>query len=440
MEEIQNKEETDMTYLLIHSYSELNKGDAGIILATVQNIRKQDENAKIYLYSTYGYNDLQFKEQHTFLKQYVEGIVPAIFPELFLKIGSKHYYGSKAKAIALLWHLFRSSLILLSPVTFSFLLQKEEKNSMKIMQESDFVISKGGSFLCNEGSNREFFALIRLFHPFFLAKKLQKRTLILGQSLGPVKGYFSQLFFRKSIKFVDEIYIRETKTLDLLKEDNIILTNTHLVPDMAFALCDNDGLIDEIVSTGTHFKVGMTIVDFPFKDQREKNSYMQAMCDAMVYLIDNHDAKIYIYPQVITKFPDGTTDMRLTQQIYNLVPHHKKKSVIVLTDNYSPMDLKKMYGLMNIFIATRLHSAIFATGNFVPTLNISYHGTKSEGTFQLLNLEEWIYRITDVNSKDLISKIELLIKKQDEIKSKLKIKAPELKKQIENTFLTIIKD
>ena len=428
-----------MTYMLIHSYSELNKGDAGIILATVQNIRKQDKDSKIYLYSTYGYNDLQFKEQHLFLKQHVDGVVPALFPELFLKIGQKQYHGSKAKAIALIWHLIRSTLILLSPTLFSFLLQKEEKESMQLMQTSDFVISKGGSFLCNEGSNREFFALIRLFHPFFLAKKFQRKTLILGQSLGPVKGYFSQVFFRLGIKSVDEIYIRETKTLDLLKSDNIILKDTKVVPDMAFALDDSEGQVDEVVSQGTHYKVGMTIVDFPFKNVEDKHSYMQAMADVMVHLMDTHKAKVYIYPQVITILPDGTTDMRLTYQIHDLLPDDKKKSVIILTKNYSPMDLKKMYGLMDIFIATRLHSAIFATGNLVPTLNISYHGTKSEGTFQLLHLDEWIYRITDVKSDELLNRVENLIQQQDEIKEILKVRAPELKEKIETTFAHIIK-
>ena len=195
-----------MHYLLIHSYSELNKGDAGIILATIQNIRKVDKNSKIYLYSTYGYNDIQFKEQHNFLRGYVEGIVPALFPELFLRINGKCYYDSRSKAIALIWHLFRSSLLLVSPNIFSFMLSSQEKESLSLIKKSDFIISKGGSFLCNEGTNREFFALLRLFHPFYLANIFNKKTSIFGQSLGPVKGFFSQVLFKYSIKKVNNIF------------------------------------------------------------------------------------------------------------------------------------------------------------------------------------------------------------------------------------------
>jgi polysaccharide pyruvyl transferase WcaK-like protein len=423
-----------MIYLLIHSYSELNKGDAGIILATVQNIRKEDRDSEIFLYSTYGYNDKQFEEQHEFLKKYVDGIVPALFPELFLKIGDKHNYGSKAKAISLVWHLFRSSLLLLSPNFFSFLLHAKEKNSLKLMKESDFVISKGGSFLCNEGSNREFFALLRLFHPFFLAKILNKKTSIFGQSLGPIKGFFSQVLFRYGITKVDDVFIRETKTIELLKEDNIYLDKYNIVPDIAFSLKDSDGIVEKIILEDDCFKVGMTIVDFPFQSAYEKDQYIGAMCSAIIHVVRKYKAKVYIYPQVITIMPDGTTDIRLTQKIFSLLSETIRDNVIIFNKNYSPMDLKKMYGMMDIFIATRLHSAIFALGNIVPTINISYHGTKSEGTFALLELDEYVIRITTVDKKMLENKVDSLISHRDELKKLIEKNIAFINKEIENSI------
>lgn len=425
-----------MMYLLIHSYSELNKGDAGIILATVQNIRKEDKDSKIFLYSTYGYNDKQFEEQHEFLKKYVDGIVPALFPELFLKIGNEHHYGSKAKAISLVWHLIRSSFLLLSPSFFSFLLHSKEKKSLELMQKSDYIISKGGSFLCNEGSNREFFALWRLFHPFFLAKKFNKQTSIFGQSLGPVKGYFSRILFQFGIKKVDDIYIRETKTLELLKEDGILLKNYYIVPDIAFSLNDDEGKVDEIISKDNDFKMGMTIVDFPFKTLKEKERYIDTICSTIKYIVNKYDAKVYIYPQVITIMPDGTTDIRLTKKIFSLLSDEIKKNVTILEKNYSPMDLKKMYGLMDIFIATRLHSAIFALANNVPTINISYHGTKSEGTFELLGLDNYVLRITNIDKMLLQEKVDNLISKNSQIKLKIETNM----RKIENTINTSIKN
>lgn len=45
---------------------------------------------------------------------------------------------------------------------------------------------------------------------------------------------------------------------------------------------------------------------------------------------------------------------------------------------------------MDYFIATRLHSSIFAIGEGVPSLVIAYHGTKAQGIFHNIDLDEWV--------------------------------------------------
>lgn len=421
-----------MKYLLIHSYSELNKGDAGIILATIQNIRFSDKDAKIYLYSTYSHRDKQFHSQKLFFEKYVDGIYPAIFPELFIFLNGKYYYGTIAKFLALFSNLIKSLFLIIHPSFAHKILSKEEIESYKAIDGSDFIISKGGSFLCNEGSMREFISLIRLFHPIYLAKRLKKRVIILGQSLGPVKGLYSQILFRHGISLVDDIYIRESRTLDLLSEDNIFLKNYKFVPDMAFALNDEDGIIDTDICFDNEFNVGLTIVDFPFKDPHERYQYIESMRNIITHLISSQKATIFIFPQVTTKHPDGSNDMRLTKTITSSLSQYYKNKTLVLEKDYSPTDLKKMYGMMDIFIATRLHSAIFALGNNIPTINISYHGTKSEGTFALLNLDMWVTSIHKVNSRALIDRVDSLISKRTEIKNHLMVFSKKLESDVKD--------
>jgi len=136
--------------------------------------------------------------------------------------------------------------------------------------------------------------------------------------------------------------------------------------------------------------------------------------------------------------PDGTTDIRLTQKIFSLLSETIRDNVIIFNKNYSPMDLKKMYGMMDIFIATRLHSAIFALGNIVPTINISYHGTKSEGTFALLELDEYVIRITTVDKKMLENKVDSLISHRDELKKLIEKNIAFINKEIENSIKHLI--
>ena len=419
-----------MKYLLIHSYSELNKGDAGIILSTIQNIRSSDKHSKIFLYSTYGFSDKQFKSQKLFFEKYVDGIYSALFPELFIYFNNKYYYGVIAKFISLLGNLVKGFLILIFPPISKLILSSNELDSFHAIKDCDLVISKGGSFLCNEGSSREFFALLRLFHPIFVAKRLKKRVIILGQSLGPVEGFFSQILFKLGISFVNELYIRESKTIDLLLSNNIQLTNYKFIPDMAFALNDFDGIVDKEISFDNNFNVGLTIVDFPFKNTSEKDQYVTSIKNTISHLVKNYKATVFIFPQVTTKHPDGSNDMRLTKKIAGLLPLDESKKTLVLEKDYSPTDLKKMYGMMNIFIATRLHSAIFSLGNCIPTINISYHGTKSEGTFELLGMSEWVINIRLVNSEELIMKVDDLILNQNKIAEKLKISSKKLEDNV----------
>ena len=67
-----------------------------------------------------------------------------------------------------------------------------------------------------------------------------------------------------------------------------------------------------------------------------------------------------------------------------------KSNVTVFTDNYQSGELKYLYSHMDYFIATRLHSSIFAIGEGVPSLVIAYHGTKAQGIFHNIDLDEWV--------------------------------------------------
>ena len=57
-----------MKYCLIHCYSDLNKGDLGIILSTVERIRLYDDQATINSISTYGEHDVRYINDHEILK------------------------------------------------------------------------------------------------------------------------------------------------------------------------------------------------------------------------------------------------------------------------------------------------------------------------------------------------------------------------------------
>lgn len=427
-----------MKYLLIHSYSDFNKGDAAIIISTVRGIRNKDSSAKIILYSTYGHKDPQFHEQHNILREYVDDILPAIMPELSMEIFGRRFYGTFAKFISLPYQLFKSLLTLV--FRNNFLLSTEEKKSINAFQETDLVISKGGSFLCSFGSIRELIVLYRMLHPIFLAKSLSKRTIIFGQSLGPFNDFFSAYLFKQSLRCIDYVYVREKYCLDLLHKANIEIDKLKLrhVPDLAFVLEAESKHIDfqNLINSCDHH-TGMTIVDHNFSNSDLRKNYIEAVSKGIEHLIEELNSNIIIYPQVISVLPDGTEDVKLARTIRETLSDRAKGKVTILEGNYTPGQLKGMYGEMNLFIATRLHSSIFSTACRVPTINISYHGTKSRGTFELIDMENYIIDIENINRATLVNKIIEITSKEDEVRRTLDLNMKQIEMDIDSALSEI---
>jgi polysaccharide pyruvyl transferase WcaK-like protein len=85
-----------------------------------------------------------------------------------------------------------------------------------------------------------------------------------------------------------------------------------------------------------------------------------------------------------------------------------------------------------MFIGTRLHSTIFAMGEMVPSICISYHGTKSSGIFSNYNLERFV--IVNYSDQSLIKSIDELLENIDEIKKTIEEKHNYFKVRFENLF------
>lgn len=258
-------------FVLIHSYSDFNKGDAGIVISTVQNLRKTYPGCQVDMISTFSSKDETFHKEHQEISKYADNMHTALFPELFLNFAGKRLTSTPAKLIAMLLLSTKSILNYYCLKFFSCVLiaNSDERKAFQAIKECDVVISKGGSFLCSFGSKREAFSLWRMLYPFYIAKLFSKKTVVLAQSLGPFEDKLSQRIFKKSIKFIDQIYFREHKSQELLKSNNIQIPveKVFFCPDTAFSLDSSAGKL--IVDTSNNeFSVGLTIVDFPFSDDK----------------------------------------------------------------------------------------------------------------------------------------------------------------------------
>ncbi len=413
-----------MKYAITHCYTDHNKGDAAIIISTTQLIRNFDDHATINMFSTFGPNDEQFHYEHDFVKKFSDNMYPGIFYQPRPVIGKS----DASRFLHLIWISLKFVILLISKNSFfQFLFfTKLEREGLKAFLSSDVIISKGGSYITSQNKSlRQSISLFSMLYPFLLAKRYGKKMYIFSQSLGPVVGKLNQWLTKKALSDVKKIFLREDVCLNEYDEIRDLRSPEafEIIPDSAFYLLSNpEYSLHNLKFDIKKFNVGLTIVDHAFKyisDPEKKKEkidlYKKALIDNIEYLVQEKNALVHIFPQVISNNSHlGHSDVRISREIENICAEMGYgEKVTYHYGDFNPMQLKNMYSKMDIFIGTRLHSVIFALSSNVPSINIAYHGTKSQGILKSLNgFKENVISIDEINTEVLKNRIdELLINK-----------------------------
>ncbi len=439
-----------MKYSLTHCYTDHNKGDAAIIISTTQLIRKFDSSASINMFSTFGPNDEQFKNEHEFVGKYSDKMYPGMFYQPRPVIGSS----DKSRMLHFLWLIVKFSILLAitNEKVLKLFFTTLELDGIKDFLNSDVIISKGGSYITSQNKSiRQSISLFTMLYPFFLAKRYRKKMFIFSQSLGPVRGSFNQWMTKKALSGIEKVFLREDVCLKSYPEINQLskLVDMSIIPDSAFYMnnedkySSHDVLIDE-----SKFNVGMTLVDHAFKyiptleeKQQKIQSYKNSIVDTIIYLIETNDAYVNIFPQVISDNSHlGHSDVRISREVTKLLQVKGYSGRVTYHEgDYNPMQLREMYKLMDVFIGTRLHSVIFSLSLNVPSINIAYHGTKSQGILKAISgFEKHVVTIDDITPEKLISMSKSLCDNKSELKEILYRENVRLKSNLEEAMKEIM--
>ena len=150
------------------------------------------------------------------------------------------------------------------------------------------------------------------------------------------------------------------------------------------------------------------------------------MAAAIRYFVENMHGKAFLLPQCWGPSPiedDRVPARRVKKLLANL-----GDAVILVEHPLPPERLKSVFGQMDIFLGTRMHSNIFSLSQNVPIIAIQYNH-KTGGIAQMAGIEKWVVDINRLNDKVLVQKMELLWAEREQVRQHLSVAIPEMSRQ-----------
>lgn len=414
--------------VITNAYTWNNKGDAAILLSTIDVLNKIFDKPEVDVLSFTP--DLD-RKKYSFQKtiKNIESNILNPHPYRHTKIGK----------IVAIFKLITKAIYVRFRMSFFRKSYIGKNKTLKLIDRCDIILVCGGGFL----GGKKFDSFMHLYQ-IYINTLFNKPVYILGTSVEPIHNVIIDKITKSVLKRVDYIFAREEITESYL---NSFLGNKHCqIPDMAFMLNDgshkiacHDSQIDKIKREGKKL-FGITVRDWNFPNsnnpEKTKNNYINAVSDAMGQIIEKYDAYFIFIPQVIVPYQ---SDIDTAKHIKNTMNVSHQNRFIIKENDWSPYQIRSIIGQMDFFIGTRMHSNIFALSECVPTLAIAYE-KKTNGIMATVGMDKYVLDIDEISESQITNKVNLLIDNSNNIKSILRKKNQELQKEILTVIMEKIGD
>lgn len=367
---------------------------------------------------------------------------------LFPKIYNKTNRLSKIlESLIALKNLFSSLFIIFLTFLFRervvYLITPSKRKIINAIKDTDLIIIKGGSYIYSFGGIKELIFLYRMLITSIIAIFLNKKIIAFSHSMGPFVGKLQFFLAKWTLLRFNKIILREKISFDYLKDIMKINENKlQLLPDIVYwgnkknerdvitfiEILESENIKIPKEKLSENLKVGFTLrywhfpLEKPEKREELLENYIECVCNLIDYLSKHYNALCFIFPHVLKDIPFS---LKIKERV-------NSNNLYVLKGDYSVETLKKLYGNMDIFIGTRIHSDIFALSQGVPTLGLAYELHKGLGSFEMIGLEDLVIDLSKMSKKELIERVNHLIKNKEDLNRKITERISSFHKTIED--------
>ena len=375
--------------LFLNTHSALNAGDAGIVLAQVRFFRQRFPGIRISITSRTPRLDEPFYAPWGI--RVLSPLVPV--PSLY------------SGPINKIWNVLKEG----ASVSAKARLITE-------IQKSELVVASGGGYFYSHHGRIPGPMFFQNYLPLKLASFFGKPVMFFPQSFGPMHNPVASRLVKDLLRGpnIVKIFVRENISAEYLRR-LLALENSlgKIVPCPDFAF-----LLDHVHSRGGEIRmptlprpvvaVTLRTWDFPgagtAKEKKERQrQYFSFFEDISRRIIADWGGSVLILPQVRGPglYEDDRIISRALEEKLRARSPRGRVHYLDLPDYVSPSALVQLLSQVNLLIATRFHSAIYALLAGRPVLVLAYQ-PKSSGMMDSLGLGRYCLGITDVDAQQAL--------------------------------------
>jgi polysaccharide pyruvyl transferase CsaB len=230
------------------------------------------------------------------------------------------------------------------------------KDMNRVKQEIDWcdaLVYPGGSIFQDVTS----FASAAYYSQLVkMAKAKKKKVILLGQGVGPLKGFLGKRAAAAAFQMADVIAVRDPQSAEALKELGI-KSNVRITADCAFLLARPEDHADK-----QGFNVGnMKSVGISVRPHGKSKEIIQLFAEFARMLFQNNYMPVLIE---MDRNDDGPLMLEIAKVQGGKIPDIRKLQ--------TPQQLQQRLARMDSLVAMRLHAGILGVTAGIPPLMVSY--------------------------------------------------------------------
>lgn len=290
------------------------------------------------------------------------------------------------------------------------------------IKKCSLFISGGGSLLQDVTSTR---SLLYYLTVMSLAKIFKKKVMVYANGIGPIDRKVNRFFTRIVLNKVDLITLRDDRSKDYIDEIGVTNKNIHITADPVYTLDPaEDDVIDNIFLK-EKIPRNKPLIGVSIREWKKAKDLEITIANAIDHMIKKYDASVVLIPM---HYPE---DLKISQDVLELV---KEDGCYLLNNKYNVEEIMGVIKEMDMILAMRLHSLIYAATQSVPMVGLIYD-PKITGLLESIDIE-YMSDVEELNIEELTTNIDSVWDKRETMREDLKNNSKTLKNlALENVTL-----